>query len=252
LTTSSRVPSIADILTRAREDGSKLDIEMAAQTPLIAEEAYDIQSIMARRFGPVGAFKVARKPGQPAIMAPIYAKDIHSSPASIHYDNETRIGIELEVGFRILANLPAPDESGYLKKLRARVALVPAIEIVTTRIANLDLASPMLRLADNQLNGGLIVGEEVHDWQEMLLTSVNGWLTTGTHQLTDGPVSVPGGDAFENFRTLVEMVGIHCGGLQPGHVVITGSLNGLPYLHETMSVNGGIEGIGRVSVNTSL
>lgn len=252
MTTSSRVPSIADSLAKAREDGSKLDAEMAAQPPLTAEEAYEIQSLMARRFGPVGAFKVARKPGQPAIMAPIYAKDIHSSPASIRHDGETRIGIELEVGFRILADLPAPDESGYLEKLRARVALVPVIEIVTTRLADPDLASPMLRLADNQLNGGLIVGEEVHDWQEMSLTSVNGWLTTGTHPVIDGPVSVPGGDAFENFRTLVGMVGAHCGGLTPGHVVITGSLNGLPYLHETISVNGGIEGIGRVSVDISL
>jgi 2-keto-4-pentenoate hydratase len=44
------------------------------------------------------------------------------------------------------------------------------------------------------------------------------------------------------------MIGEHCGGLQPGQIVITGSLHPLTYVLPGTSVVGHIEGLGDVSV----
>jgi 2-keto-4-pentenoate hydratase len=42
------------------------------------------------------------------------------------------------------------------------------------------------------------------------------------------------------------MIGTHWGGLREGQVVITGSLNGLPFIDRPSSARGAIDGLGTV------
>lgn len=244
---TDKVEALAGALIRSRAGGPKAGLSIERTGPLSAGQAYQVQEALARRFGPAGAFKVACKPGQPVIMAPIYAADIRPSGHSFPTPEGEQIGIELEIGFKILRPLPQPGTAEYRQRLRDCVSLVPVIEVVLTRLEDAEAASPMLRLADNQLNGGLVVGPERADWQDLDLTQATATLEFGATRVLDGTVPVPGGDAFENFCKLVEMADGHCGGLQPGHVVITGSLNGLPYIEAGTAVKGWIEGLGEVS-----
>ena len=242
-----RISDFAKRLIAAREGAPKIFI-LEDDSPLEIGEAYEIQAMVAQCHGPAGGFKVARKPDQPLIMAPIFQRDIQVSPARWSAPDEASIGVELEIGFRILSPLPSLDEPAYTDRLKECVALVPAIEIVLSRLADADAAA-MYKLADNQINGGLIVGQEVSDWRDMDLTQVNARLTFDGRAVIDGTVPVPGGDAFGNFQALVAHLGDHCGGLKPGHVVITGSLNGLPYVSPGTKVRGSIEGLGDVAVD---
>lgn len=244
---TDKAQALAAALIRSRQGGPKTDLSFDRSAPVTAAQAYQVQQALARRFGPAGAFKVACKPGQPVIMAPIYAADIRPSGQSFPAPEGEPIGIELEIGFKILRPLPQPGTADYRQRLRDCVALVPVIEVVLTRLADAEAASPMLRLADNQLNGGLVVGPERADWQDLDLSRATATLDFGATRVLDGTVPVPGGDAFENFCKLAEMTGSHCGGLQPGHVAITGSLNGLPYIEAGTAVKGWVEGLGEVS-----
>ncbi|MBY6142200.1 2-keto-4-pentenoate hydratase [Leisingera daeponensis] len=246
---TDKAEALASALARSRTGGPKTGLSVEHSGPLSAGQAYQAQEALAQRFGPVGAFKVACKPGQPVIMAPIYAADIRPSGHSFPTPKGEQIGIELEIGFRILRPLPQPSTAEYRQRLRDCVSLVPVIEVVLTRLEDAEAASPMLRLADNQLNGGLVVGPERADWQDLNLTQATATLDFGGTRVLDGTVPVPGGDAFESFCKLAEMTGSHCGGLQPGHVAITGSLNGLPYIDAGTTVKGCIEGLGEVSVS---
>ncbi|MGC9417441.1 MAG: fumarylacetoacetate hydrolase family protein [Rhodovulum sp.] len=240
---------LADLASRlitARRTGSPVPPDALPVGDLTDRDAYAVQALVAQALGPVGGFKVACKPGHPRIMAPILARDIIGTPARLAVPASERIGIELELGFRVLAPLPPADVPDRDARLADCLALVPVIEIVRTRLAG--EAAPMLKLADNQINGALVVGPELPDWRGRDLSRVTARLTAGGRILLDGPADVPGLGAFENFKVLEALVGDHCGGLRPGHVVITGSLNGLPWLRPGTAIEGRIEGVGAVAL----
>jgi 2-keto-4-pentenoate hydratase len=236
----------------ARNGGPRLSPQQVGDAPRSAAEAYEIQRLVAQAIGPIGGFKIARRPGQPQIMAPIFRKDVRTSPAIFARHEIDRIGVELEVGFLVKAPLPDPEDEAFATRARDCVSAVPVLEIVDTRLAHLESASPLLRLADNQINGALVVGTPCDEWQGLQLETVNARLTFGSQTVLDGPSPVPGGDAFETFLHLVRMVGPHCGGLKPGHVVITGSLNGLPFIERGTAVRGWIEGLGEIAADFPL
>lgn len=237
---------IADRLLAARRGGPKLAPGATGGRPASSEESYRVQALVAAALGPVGGFKTARKPGVPQIMAPILAADVRTSPAVFGPSELDLIGIELEVGFVVERPLPEPEHPEFAALAREAVSAVATLEIVDARIAAHETADPLLKLADNQINGGLVVGTPRRDWQGLDLSRVAARLDLGGETVLDGPAEVPGGDAFETFCALARMVGAHCGGLKPGQVVITGSLNGLPFVERGTPVWGRIEGLGEV------
>ncbi|WP_206454543.1 fumarylacetoacetate hydrolase family protein [Aurantimonas marina] len=240
---------LADRLSAARNGGPKLSTGGMADAVASACDAYAIQRRVVEAVGPIGAFKTGRRPDQDQIMAPIFRKDTRSSPAIFTRTEIDRIGIELEVGFVIDRPLPDASDADFERRARDRVSAVAALEIVDTRLSDIEMAPPLLRLADNQLNGGLVVGSPRRDWQDMDLTMVNASLSLGSQTVLDGRADVPGGDAFATFCALARMIGSHCGGLKPGQVVITGSLNGMPFIERGTPVRGWIDGLGDVAAD---
>ncbi len=240
------VSSVVAALLKARKTGQPALFEKLADADLTVDEAFRVQELVATVIGPVGAFKVGNKPGASQIMAPIFAKDILSGPATINCPPNEDIGIELEVGFRVDRPLPDRNCPGRREAIAHSVSAVIVIELVRTRLTG--EASPNLKLADNQINGGLVVGTPVSDWHGLPMSRIEAALRIGEEDLLCGEVDVPGGDAFDNFLALEQMVGDHCGGLQPGQVVITGSLNGLPYVRAETEVRGTIKGLGEISL----
>jgi len=237
---------LAERLIAARRSGERLGARWAGFDALTEHDAYAVQARVAEAFGPVGGFKVACKPGQRQIMAPILAGDIMASPTRLACPADEKIGIELELGFVLRGSLPPRDAPDRRARLAECVALVPVIEVVRSRIDG--DPGPLGKLADNQINGGLAIGAEIVDWRDLETGRVAARLTAGDAVLLDGGAEVPGGDAFENFLALEAMVGDHCGGLSKGQVVITGSLNGLPYVNAPATIAGEIMGVGAVSL----
>lgn len=234
-------------LLEARRTGRPVTGELVRELEPTVDAAYRIQAEVARAIGQVGGFKVANKPDAPRIMAPIFSKDIVTAPASVGVSSEEEIGIELEVGFRIERTLPDRNTPNRREAISQCLCALPVIEIVRTRLPR--DATPVLKLADNQINGGLVLGAPITDWTSLSLGPVTARLDLGEDRVLDGEVGVPGGNAFENFLVLEEMLGDHCGGLRPGQVVITGSLNGLPYVRAGIDVRGRIDGLGEVSLS---
>jgi len=246
--TSDRARRVAERLLAARRGGPRLPVDFDDAQGLTRGETYAVQALVARQTGAAGGFKVACKPGAPQIMAPIFRDDIIDSPAKLPVPEGERIGIELEIGFRVVAPLPTADAPDRGARLAECLELVPVIEIVRTRLDTED-APPLMKLADNQINGGLVVGPGLADWRHLELSGAHARLSLGGQTILDGRAEVPGGDAFANFQALEAMVGDHCGGLHPGQVVITGSLNGLPYVTAPCKVAGEIDGLGAVALD---
>lgn len=223
-------------------------VPVAASEGLTRERVLAVQEAVAAQLGPVGGFKVACPPGAPIIIAPIFARDIHPSPAEIPIPAGEEVGVELEYAFHLIAPVPDITAPDFDTRLRDAVELLPAFELVRSRLADLKGAGAALKMLDNQLNGAVVLGAARRDWQAVDVTRATARLRLGGDTLLDGAARVPGGDAFATLCALVRALGDHCGGLQPGHVVITGSLNGLPWVTPPITAEAVIDGLGAVSM----
>lgn len=207
--------------------------------------AYAVQRAVAAALGPVAGFKTAVRPGVPQIVAPIFAADVHLSAATLTAPKTDGLGVELEVGLRLKAPLGRLDGSA---ELRAAVfEPVAVIEVVDTRVAGPVASEPLVKLADNQINRALIVGPTAPAWDGGPLVHVTARMRAGDRMLVNGPATVPGGDPVDSLLSMAADLGDHCGGLQVGQIVITGSLHPLEYFSSGTEVEGHIDGIGTVS-----
>ena len=122
------------------------------------------------------------------------------------------------------------------------------IELVNTRLDGISATGPLAKLADAQINAGLVVGPVLAGWDGGALTGATARMQVGDAVLLDGLADVPGGDVRETLRALAAMIGDHCGGLQPGQIISTGFMQKLIYVSAGMFVKGWIEGFGTVTV----
>ncbi len=214
-----------------------------AVSTLSRAEILTVQSIVSTALGPVAGFKVSAVPEGPPILAPIQARYIVANCGTRAVPE--RLGIELEVGFELVeplpsASLPARPE----KYFRPCVVL----ELVETRLSGEAAERPDLKFADFQINAGLVVGDKLEDWDGSDFGTLPARLHSQSESVLDGEGRVPGGSALANLDLLLINLGDHCGGLQVGQIVITGSLCGLPWFTPGADVSGWVEGLGAVSV----
>lgn len=245
----SRVADLISAFLMARAGGPL--VPDLAGDGLTASEAYRVQTGVASALGPVGGWKVACKPGADQILAPIFATDMHSSGSNVTVPKGVRVGIELEIGFRVVRPLPPLISPDFEAAARNAIELVPVFEVIHSRLENPAGAAPLLKLADNQINGGMVVGDAIADWSGIDMTGAEIDLCVHGETVAEGRKSVPGGGAFDNFCTLTRIIGPHVGGLQVGQVVITGSLNGLHWTDAPVSAKGHIHGVGTVETSLS-
>jgi 2-keto-4-pentenoate hydratase len=231
----------------------------ARRGALLYEPAYDLQdlddvfaiqsSVMAD-LGLVGGWKVGRWDADaPLIYAPIRADLIRPSPDT-RQPAECRLrGLELEVAFRIDTPLPAADVPDFLPKLAAAVTPLPTFEVVDSRLADPQGASPLWRLADFQLNAGLIYGAALtSSWQPKDFANPVVQLTADGKDVVSGPATLNTGTPFGMLADLVRECR-HCGGVQPGQIVTTGSFTGLRFFPAGTTLSGTIAGMAPITAS---
>ncbi|MCV2877810.1 hypothetical protein OE699_03005 [Sedimentimonas flavescens] len=241
----TEMTTFAEELLAAYRAGTRIAPQGAL--PTSAAQAYAVQSYLLAALGPAGGFKVGLKPDAPPIMAPIMAA--RCQPSGSRYPVTDRIGVELEVGWKIVAPLPDPAQPDYLRAVTSCIVPLPVIELVDTRISGPAAADPLVKLADFQINSGLILGAPLADWDGGDFTHLTGRMQVGAQVLLEGATEVPGGSALGTLHALHRAIGDHCGGLQPGQIVITGTIHPLTYVPGNIEVRGEISGLGTVSVS---
>jgi len=219
-----------DALLEARQSRNWLT---ALPSPPASEaEAYAIQDAVARRLGPVVAWKVgARTPESEPFRAPIHAETTFFDTTRIPADPYQVIGMEAEIAYRFAKPLP-PRAEPYTRDevLDAIGSVHPAFEIVDTRFAGFGTQDPLSHMADQFNHGALIVGPAIPNWrtldpvQERVSLDVDGKREIET---------VGGNSAGEPVRLLVWMANVGArslGGLKAGDVVTTGSHTGTVFV----------------------
>ena len=206
---------------------------------------YAIQDGVAKASGPVAGWKVgARTPTADPNCAPLLAGALVKSPARFDGKAMHMIGVEVEISFHIVRDIAARSEPvGRDEALAAVGDAFVGMEIVDTRLANFEQATPEWLLADNQMNHALVVGDAIAGWRGL------DWPNLQVKLIIDGGVVVDqkgGLGAVDPVRPLAWMID-HAvrrrGGIRAGQAITTGSWTGLRYFPPGTRARGEFAGL---------
>jgi len=244
------IEKAAELLLRARRTGARLGDDALFHAFGTVEDVYAVQDRVAAEVGPVGAWKVgATTPDAEPVAAPIFAADLFGSPARPEPGRFHRFGIETEIAYRFGRDLPRRDKPWSHDEVMGAVdAVMPAIEIVDSRCRACEHLEPLWKLADNQINGGLVTGEPRTAWQGHDPLTQPFRLTAGDRLLMEGAGGNTAGDPRRLLTWLANHLAARCAGLRAGQIVTTGSLTGLRFVEAGQPVIADLPGLGRVEV----
>jgi 2-keto-4-pentenoate hydratase len=250
--TSFDIQDAASRLVRAHK-GSAL-APHAQVTPPDTACAYAVQDMVARGLGPVGGWKVgAAGPAAEPACAPLLAAGIFKSGVALVGPPWRARGVEVEVALRLGHDLtPGNSDRGPLAPTRvieAVDAILPAVEIIETRLDGWRESSPLAQLADLQNHGGLIIGEPSPiDVRDVDLRTVEAYLAFDGQPVASTRGANPAADIWR----LVGWLAWHCAQrgmpLRAGQVITTGSCSGVLFAPEGAFVQAQLTGIGQVEL----
>jgi 2-keto-4-pentenoate hydratase len=239
----------AELLIEARKSGPIDDLPDNCR-PSNMDDVYAIHDAVAAKLGPVLGWKVgaANATAEP-VCAPLLAGTIYQSPVQLDPQKFTMRGMESEIAFRFASDLPARDEA-YSKDqvLGAIETAFPAIEINETRYVDSGAVDPMTKLADNILNGALILGPPWSGWPDLAVADQPVEMRFDDELL----FSHKGGNNAVDIMRLVVWIANHMRekgpGITTGQVVTTGSWTGLHKAGSAKQVVTRFPGVGDVTV----
>lgn len=177
-------------LAEARQAARTLDDLPSDCRPDTLADGYAMQKAFIGLWGqPVAGWKVGAtaKPVQAMFkiphpfFGPIFAPDVHLSPASPKAVGQQHLMIESEFVLRFARGL-GPREKPYSREeiIAAVDAVLPAFEIISPRFPGLPTDNVAAAIADCGVNGGEVLGAPVKDWtakelgEQAVVLSVNG------------------------------------------------------------------------------
>lgn len=243
---------IAAALVAARRSGMAADETPWHDTHLSPNDIDALQDCVAAELGwnADPAALSTWKGGGPttasvATFARIPAPFVLASPGRLEAKDFHRLGIEIEVAFRLARDVGAPDLAA--RAVQAPEALFDAmavsIELVDFRWKGADKAPAPLRLVDVQSNGALVLGEWVPirsvDWAAQVATLEIDGKEVGRYQGAH-----PCGDPMWMAPQWLQHAVARHDRLAAGSVLTTGSWCGVVWLDGPASVRASFEGIG--------
>ena len=246
---SRKINAAADLLLSARRSGQALQSLPPELLPDTPDEAYAIQDLVTAASGAIGGWKTApSKDGVKFNWAPIPAEGVFMDNANVPLAAFPRCELELEVCFLVAESLPQRDHPYERDEVIAALGeLRVCLELFSSRYADRRARSPLEVLADGQNAAGVVIGTGLADWTgfDLGTTSLTLDYLGETHRQAGGRLL----DDLLDACTDLANGSARLGGLQAGHVIITGARIGPIAASAAGQVHGKIEPIGTVSAS---
>lgn len=256
--TPEGVGEAVEAMLRARREMRPIPGLPEAGRPASFEEAYQIQDAFVRATGQgIGGWKVGctsdaaqkmLKVDEP-FFGPVFSPLIFRSPAEPGAGSFHMLGVECEFAFRMGRDLPARDEPyGRERIIDSVQALIPAIEVISTRFDDFAGYGGLQITADCGANGALILGQEIRDWQDLALD------THEVRLVVDGTVKASGSGAAVLGEPLNALIWFAAKmqergrGLRTGEVISTGTCTGIAFVEPEQQVVADFGSLGPVEV----
>ncbi|WP_432241016.1 2-keto-4-pentenoate hydratase [Herbaspirillum robiniae] len=243
------IHAATQLLLDARNSGVVLDWRRLAVGD--AATAYAVQDAQLLRLGPVGGWKVgSRGDGSEPACSPLPASCVFQSGVKLAGRQWRLRGLEVELALRVGRDfdpgnaLPAREEL-----IQVFDAMMPAIEVVETRLGKLPCDNPWASMADLQSHGALVVGPAVA--MPAAAPELGAVVATLTIDGVQAARTTGGNPA--NLWSTLAWLARHCAvrgmPLKKGQIVTTGSCTGLHNARAGTLVEATLEGVGTVSLN---
>jgi 2-keto-4-pentenoate hydratase len=176
--------------------------------------------------------------------AAIFPQRIAPSPACFSRADFFGLGVEAEIALRFGRDLPARATPWTRAEILDAIASAHvAMELVDTRLADPETAGPLWRLADNLLNGGLVLGDAIANWRELDYASLRVRALANGEPIAETVGRPPLDDIFYCLPWWLE----HAGGARAGDIVTTGAWNGMHSVALPAAVGVEFVGLGSAS-----
>lgn len=197
----ARRAAVAEAIVQARRSKRLADADALAGLLLVPQDAYAVQALVAQALdGPGAPFPRFWKSGGPSreaalTHAPLPPEGVWASPAEARsWPFNLRL-IEVEIALRLARQVTPSQAAAMTHDATAGVvdAMTVAIELVDSRWRQALAAPALLKLADLQSHGALVLGEwvpfEPRNWADQPCTAQIGSqpavLRRGGHSLGD-------------------------------------------------------------------
>lgn len=178
--TPDQIARAAGKLATSWRENKTIERLSGENCPQDLEAAIAIQDELARLIGQnVVGWKVGGE-----LVGRIFQPNLLRSPAALPENQygHANVIVEAELGFRLLADLPARSAAYSSDELAEHVVLVPALEIGGTRFSgerlNTQIAADFLQqYAYNAGCLGVVVGDDIEDWRRLSLRDLKVELT---------------------------------------------------------------------------
>ncbi len=240
------IDAATQLLLDARHSGLALDWRRLAVGD--AEIAYAVQDAQLQRLGPIGGWKVGSKgDGSLPACAPLPASGVLASGAPLRGPQWRMRGLEVELALRVGRDYHPGDQVPDEAELRTVFdAILPAIEVVETRLGHPPCTNPWAGMADLQSHGALIIGAAQPLPATLSLRQIAASLHIDGQEIT----RTTGGNPADLWPML-GWLALHCARRgQPWcqrQVITTGSCTGLQLARAGRQIEGALAGIGAVS-----
>ena len=219
--------------------------------PASAADAYRVQDLTMAELGTIGGWKVGAKTAtSEPTCAPLPLTGVLPSGATLTGQPWRLRGIEVEAALRLGRDLDPQGELLSPDELAAFFdAVLPAIEVVETRLLDHASCDPLSQLADLQSHGALVLGTP-----SPMPAALLDLRTLQAHLwLDDQPAtSTLGGNPAADLWRLIAWLALHCAQrgqpLRAGQIVTTGSCTGLIAASEGAHVEAEVVGLGHVEL----
>jgi 2-keto-4-pentenoate hydratase len=236
----------AERLLAARKGAAR--VQWRDVLPPDTRGGYAVQDETLRGLGPPGGWKVGAKSAdaEPGC-APLPAPGLLASGAALLGPPWTLRGIEVELAVRLGRDLDADPSREDL--VAAIDAVLPAVEVVETRLADWRDSEPLAQLADLQTHGALVLGQPAAiDPHELDLRRIEAYLAFDGQPVASTYGANPAADVWRLLAWLAGHAAARGQPLRSGQVITTGSCTGLLFAHEGAQVRAQLKGIGLVDL----
>ncbi len=235
---------LTTLLAQAFQTGNRIPAPLPLQ-PAGRAAAYQVQEAVVMALGEgVAAWKVGTAPAPDEVWgSPLPGCCVHHSPGHLQRQPGSIFGLELEIAFRFsrafsAEALPRDDE----EILAALDAMALAVEVVSSRYQGWPDVPDLLKLADLQNHGALVVGNPVPYRSGYPFLSPQGALRIDGSDVSKQPLGNPAGDPRRLLAPFVRQCALRGLPVQPQHWITTGSYSGIFFVDRPGNAVGELEG----------
>jgi 2-keto-4-pentenoate hydratase len=244
------IERLATQLVDARTRNVSLKTAEAAGVVASDADAYKVQMAVASKLGSrakawkVGAANATSTPN----CAPIF--DVH--PAAGPVPRADKTGVELEIAFTLAKGFPAAKTAPARADVEAAIGAAHIVlETCVARLAEGMDAPALLRLADNGINLGLVIGPRVDNWRSIDTSKLFARVEADGRVIAE----TTGGHTAPDIVGLLTWLVGHCvterGGIEAGTIVTTGSWMGIRFVEGPAQIRGTFPGLGQIDTRLS-